>query len=102
MGLKELKAAGKMAIQLTDAANNMSTIKNTYQEKYDTLLTTIQATLGAGKTLSNLTDTEVNSFFFGNFGDATAIANAQAILVEWEKNMVQLISSVDLLPTNDI
>lgn len=102
MGLKEIREAGEMAILLTDAANNMSTIKNTHQARYDELLASVQASLGVGQTLSTLTDAEINSFFFGGLGDTVAIENAQTILVECERNMIQLVASVDLLPINDI
>lgn len=102
MGLKEIKAAGEMAALVTEAANSMSTIKNTYAPKYNALLVAIRASLGSSKTLSNLADDEANIFFFGGLGDATAITNLQTILIEWEKNIAQLLSSVDLLPINDI
>lgn len=102
MGLKEIKAAGEMAKLVADAANSMCTIKNTYQENYNTLLTSIQDALGAEKTLSNLTDDEVNAFFYGSAGDATAVTNTQIVISEWEKNIIQLTASVAILPVNDI
>jgi len=102
MGLKEIKAAGEMAARLSEAAQSMNSIHNTYKPKYDELLTAIQAVLGETKTLSNLTDAEINGFFFGGMGDVTAITNAQIILAEWEKNITGLAAGVLLLPANDI
>jgi hypothetical protein len=102
MGLKEIKSAGAMAARLTEAAQAMLSINNTYRPKYDELLAAIRAALGATKTMGGLTDAEVNSFFFGGLGDATAVANAQTIIKEWEKNITSLAGSVVVLPANDI
>ena len=102
MGLKKIRNAGMMAAKLSDAANNMATIKNSYKASYDELLAAVQAALGDDKALSVLTEDEINTFFFGGLGDAVALTNAKVILIEWEKNIIQLVASVDLLPVNDI
>lgn len=102
MGLKEIKQAGEMAARLTEAAQAMNSIANTYGPRYQELLTSIQATFGTGKTMANLTDAEVNAFFFGDLGDATAIANTQTILKGWETSINTQYSVVGNLPANDI
>ena len=102
MSLKKIKSAGVMATKLSDAANNMATIKNSYEASYIELLTSVREIFGADKTLSALNGDEINTFFFGGLGDIEALNNANVILVEWEKNIVQLAASVDLLPVNDI
>ena len=102
MGLKDIRQAGEMATRLTEAATSMSSIHNQYQPKYAELLTAIKASLGEDKTMSNLTDAEVNAFIFGGFGDETAIATAQNILQRWESCLSPLITAVSTLPVNDL
>ena len=102
MGLKEIKQAGEMASRLSDVAQSMNTIHNQYSPRYNEMLTGIKTTLGNEKTLTNLTDEEINSFFYFGLGDATAITDAQIILQGWETCIVSLSSIVAVLPANDI
>ncbi|MBI4822660.1 MAG: hypothetical protein HY805_00290 [Nitrospirae bacterium] len=102
MGLKEIVSAGDMAKKLSNACLTMNSINNTYKPDYEELLSAIHQSIGAGKTLSTLTDDEVNTFFFKGLGDLQAVADAQVILMEWEKNILALSKSVAVLPANNI
>lgn len=101
-GLKQIREAGEMATQITDAALNMNSILNSYGSKYDTLLAAIQGALGAEKTLSTITDDEINSFFFSDVGDLQAIADTKIVITEWELNILTLKNSVSKLPVNNL
>ena len=102
MGLTEIDAAGVMAQKLRRAGQSMNSIYNQHKADYAELLAAIQSAYGLDKTMSTMTDTEVGDFFFGALKDAAAIANAQIILKEWEKNTSTLAGSVAALPANDI
>ncbi len=102
MGLKQISDAGVMADTLRESAQLMNRLVNTYQGKYDFILNSVQSSLGINKSLSTLSDTEVNSFFFGGLGDSETVINAQIILNEWERLISALNESVRVLPVNDI
>jgi|GEM_PF-3076586 uncharacterized protein YqgQ len=103
MGLKEIVQAGDSARMLADAALAMNSIYNQYGPDYQELLKRLREYFGdSSKTLSNLSDQEVNEFFLANLGDAQAVADAQVILREWEKNIQGLEASVAVLPANNL
>ena len=101
-GLKEIRAAGEMAAQISDAALSMNSIINQYGAKYDNLLEAVQAALGGEKTLTTMTDAEINSFFFSDVGDSQAIADTKIVITEWELNIITLRISAAKLPLNNL
>lgn len=100
MGLKEIKQAGENATLLSDAAQAMLSISNTYAGKYDTLNEAITTKYGVD--MGSLTNAQVNEFFFAGRATDAEVTEAQAILKSWHTSISALKTAAMSLPVNNI